>query len=61
VDPAAPQVSKERGSAILILGLNPGSSLVPFMFTACLQLGLQGTSMPVVEMFSILAPAGLMW
>ena len=49
-------ISKERGSAILILGLNLGSSLVPYLFTACLQLGLQGYSMPVVELASIISP-----
>lgn len=53
-------ISKERGSAILILGLNLGSSLVPFLFTSCLKLGLKGASMPVVQMLSIITPWLLM-
>ena len=53
-------VSKERGSAILILGLNLGSSLVPGLFTVCLQLGMKGASMPVVELISVISPALLM-
>jgi hypothetical protein len=53
-------VSKERGSAILILGLNLGSSLVPGLFTVCLQFGLMGKSMPIVELISVLSPALLM-
>ena len=50
-------VSKERGSAILILGLNLGSSLVPWLFTLCLQFDLEGASMPVVQIISVIAPA----
>lgn len=53
-------VSKERGSAILILGLNLGSSLVPGLFTVCLQFGLMGASMPIVELISVVSPALLM-
>lgn len=54
-------VSKERGSAILILGLNLGSSLVPFLFTFAYKvLGMLGYAMPVVELFSIIAPFLLM-
>ena len=54
-------VSKERGSAILILGLNLGSSLVPWLFTVVLQAGAQGASMPIVEMASVIAPALIMF
>ena len=53
-------VSKERGSAILILGLNLGSSLVPWLFTLCLQFDLAGASMPVVQIISVITPALIM-